>query len=117
MCALEGVSSQFSPVLEPALVIVSAKVVKNWQVKCTIYVDTDDFKQNLKVYITYRNTTLNEKFGMPKGKKMMILKEIKSTNDPSKYLIIISLTSYKNNILYCLSTHETSFVIISRKKR
>lgn len=53
---------------------------------------------------------------MSEKKKMMILKKIQFTTNTFRYLIIILLISYKNNILYYLSTHETGFVTISKKK-
>lgn len=76
------------------------------------FLDTDDSKLNLKVYIKHRNVIFVERIRMFKGKKMKILKETQLTTNISRYLIITLLTSYKNNILYYLSTHEIGFIII-----
>lgn len=61
--------------------------------------------------------TLDERIGMPKKKKIMTLRGIQLTINISKYLIIISSTNYKNNDLYYLSTYETGFVTILKKKK
>ena len=47
----------------------------------------------------------------------MTLKGTKSSSDLSRFLIIALPTSYKNNVLYFLSTHKSSFVSVPGKKR
>ena len=74
LCIREKVSSWFKPVARPALLLVFAKFVKNWQTKCAKFFDTNDFKLNLKLYIRHRNATLEEIVKMPKKKKIIILK-------------------------------------------
>ncbi len=48
---------------------------------------------------------------------MMTSRGTQPTTNAFRYLIITSLISYKNNILYYLSTHETDFVTMPEKKR
>ena len=47
----------------------------------------------------------------------MTPKGTKPSNNLSRFLIIISLTSYDNNVLYFLLTHESNFVSVPSKKR
>lgn len=81
------------------------------------FFDTNDPKQNLKVYIGHKSATLDKIIGMPKKKKMMTPRGIQLTTNISRYLISTSPISYKNNILYYLFTHETGFITILGKKR
>lgn len=64
--------SWFRLVTEPILALVFVNVVKNWEVECTNFLDTDNQKLDLKVYIRHRITTLNERIKIFEGKKMMI---------------------------------------------
>lgn len=98
------VLSWFRPMARSVLALVSAKLVKNWQAEYAKFLDIDDPKLNLNVYIRHKSVILNERIGTPKGKKMKIPKEIQPTINVSRYLIIISLISYKNNVLYYLSS-------------
>lgn len=47
----------------------------------------------------------------------MTPKGMKPSSDSSRFLIITLPTSYDNNVLYFLSTHESSFVSVPGKKR
>lgn len=78
---------------EPVLALVSVKLIKNWQVKWAKFLDTDDLKLNLKIYIKYKSAIVNKRIGMSKKKEMMILKRTESTNNAFRYLIIILPTS------------------------
>lgn len=109
--------NRFKPVAGLALALVPAKLVKNEQAKYAKFLDTNDPKLNLKIYIGHKSATLDKKIGTFEGKKMMTLKGTQPTTKASRYFIITSPTSYKNNILYYLSTHETSFIIVPVKKR
>ncbi len=110
-------SSQFRSEAKPTLTLVPAKLLKNWKVEYAKFLDIDNPKQNLKIYIEHWIATFNKRIEMPKRKKMMTPRGIQSTTNAFNYLIIISPTSYKNNILYYFSIHETDFDTISRKKR
>lgn len=110
-------SNRFRLVAEPALALVPTKLIKNWQIEYAKFLDTDDPKLNLKVYIGHRSITLDERIGMSEGKKIITPKGIQPITDISRYLIIISLTSYENNVLYYLFNYESGFVIMPRKKR
>lgn len=81
------------------------------------FLDTDDPKLNLKVYIRHRSATLNKRIRMPKKKMMIIPRETQPTTNASKYLIITSPTRYNNNIPYYFSTHEIGFVTVLEKKK
>ncbi len=116
-CVLERVSSRFRPIAGPALVLVSAKLVKNWQAKCVKFLDTVDPKLNLKVYIEHRSATLDERIGTPEEKKMMTSRGTQPTTNVFRYLIITSPTTYENHVLYYLSTHESGFVTMPGKKK
>ena len=61
--------------------------------------------------------TLDQRMKTPKVKKMMMMRGTQPTTNASGYLIIKSPTNNKNNVLYYLSTHETSLVIMLGKKR
>lgn len=97
--------------------MVPAKLVKNWQAECAKFLDTNNLRLNLKVFIGHRSATTNEKIGIKQGKEIMTPKGTKPSSDSSKFLIITSPTSYDNNVLYFLSTHESSFVSVPGKKR
>lgn len=116
-CVPKKISSRFRPVAGPVLALVPTKLVKNWQAQCTKFLDTDYPKLNIKVYIRHRSVTFNERIGLPKGKKMMIQSETQPTTNASKYFIITLLTSYKNNVLYYLLTHDTGFVTVPGTKK
>lgn len=105
------------PVAGPALVLVLTKLIENGQVECAKFLDAEDFKLNLKLYIEYKSAILDERIRMHKKKKMMTPRGTQPTIDAFKYLIIILPTSYKNNVLYYLSTHKTGFVIMPEKKK
>lgn len=91
--------------------------MKNWQAECAKFLDTDNLRLNLKVFIGHRSATTDEKIGIKQGKEIMTPKGTKPSSDSSRFLIITSPTSYDNNVLYFLSTHESSFVSVPGKKR
>lgn len=99
------------------LVFVAVKFVKNWQAEYAKFLDTDDQKLNLKIYIGYRSVTLNEKIRISEKMKMITPRETQSIINISKYFIITLLISYKNNVLYYLSINKTGFIIVPKKKR
>ena len=68
--------NRFKPVAKLVLALVLAKLVKNWQAECAKFLDADDSKLNLKVYIRHKSVTLDERNGTLKGKKMMTLRGI-----------------------------------------
>lgn len=109
--------SRFKLVVRPALALVPAKLEKNWHAECVKFFDIDDSQLNLKVYMRHKNTTLDEKIGMPQRKKMMTPRGIQLTTNASRYLIITSPTNNKNSVLYYLSTYEKGFITMSRKKK
>lgn len=61
-------SSQFKSVARPVLVLSSAKLVKNWQIEYVKFLDTNNLKLNLKVYIRHKSKILNKRIEMPKKK-------------------------------------------------
>lgn len=75
--------------------MVFIKFVKNWQTKCIKFLDINDIKLNLKVYIRYRNVILNKKIRTSKQKKIMTPKETQPTINVFKYLIITLPIIYK----------------------
>lgn len=109
--------SRFKPVVGPALVLVPTKLVKNWQAEYAKFFDTDNSKQNLKVYIRYRSATLNKRIRTTEEKMMITPKGIQPTINASKYLIITLSTSYKKNVLFYFSTHKIGFVTMLEKKK
>ncbi len=113
----EEMSSRFRPVAGPALALVSMKLVKDWQAECAKFFDTVDPKLNLKVYIEHRSAILDERIGMLEKKKIITLRGTQPTTDTPRYLIITLPTSYKNNILYYLSTHESGLITAPGKKK
>lgn len=54
-----------------ALVLVSVKLVKNWQAECAKFLDTNDLKLDLKVYIGHRSATQDVRIGKSERKEMM----------------------------------------------
>lgn len=48
------------------------KFVKNWQIKCAKFLDIDDPKQNLKVYIEYKSILFNKKIEIIEKKIIII---------------------------------------------
>lgn len=46
------------------LALIFIKLIKNGQVKCTRFLDTNNSKLNLKIYIEYRNATQDIKIGI-----------------------------------------------------
>ena len=58
-----------------------------------------------------------KKIGIKQGKEIMTSKGAKPSSDLSRFLIITSPTSYDNNVLYFLSTHENSFISMPGKKK
>lgn len=113
----KGVSSRFRPVAGLVLALVPTKLVKNWQAECAKFLDTDDLKLNLKIYIKYRSAALDKRIGSSKGKKMMTQSETQPTTDVFRYFIITLPTSYKNNVLYYFLTYETGFVTVPGIKK
>lgn len=97
--------------------MIHAKLVKNWQGKSAKFLNIDDPKLNLNVYIRYKSAIFDKKIRTPEEKKMMTLKRTQPTTNASRYLIIISPTSYKNNVLYYFSIYNTGFVTMLRKKK
>lgn len=102
---------------ELALTLISIKLVKNQQAKYAKFLDTNDLKLNIKIYIRYKSITVNKKIGMPAKKEIIILRGIQLTIIIFGYLIITLPTSYKNIMLYYLSIYKTRFVTLSEKKR
>lgn len=97
--------------------MVPTKLVKNWQAEYAKFFDTNNSKLNLPIYIGHKSITLDEIMRTNEEKNMITLRGIQPTTNSSKYLIIISLTSYKNNILYYISIYKKSFVTMLEKKR
>lgn len=50
------------------LALVSIKLIKNGQAECTRFLDTDNSKSNLKMYIEYRNVIQDIKIGTSEKK-------------------------------------------------
>lgn len=46
-------SSQFRSEAKPTLTLVPAKLLKNWKVEYAKFLDIDNPKQNLKIYIEH----------------------------------------------------------------
>ena len=63
-CVLTKVLRRFKLVAEQALVLVPAKLVKNWQAECAKFLDIDDLRLNLKLCIGHKSATSNEKLGI-----------------------------------------------------
>ena len=91
--------------------------MKNWQAEYAKFLDTDNLRLNLKVCIGHRSATTNEKIGIKQGKEIMTPKGMKPSSNLSRFLIITLRTSFNNNVLYFLSTHESSFVSVPGKKK
>lgn len=51
----------FRSVVQPLLVLASAKFVKNWQAEYAKFLDINDSKLNLKDNMRHRSVTLNER--------------------------------------------------------
>lgn len=67
--------------------------------------------------IGHRSATSNKKIKINQGKEIMTLKKTQSSNNLSKFMIITLPISYDNNVLYFLSTYETSFISEPSKMR
>lgn len=66
----------FKPIAKLLLALIHAKLVKIWQAKCAKFLDIDDPKLNLNIYIGHKSVTLDEKIRIPEEKKMIIPREI-----------------------------------------
>lgn len=115
MCS-KKILGWFKSIARLALILVLAKLVKNWQAECAKFQDNIDLKLNLNIYIRYKNATLNKRIEISE-RKIIILRETQSIIDTSRYLIITLPTSHKNNVLYYLSIHKSGFIILLGKKR
>lgn len=116
-CVPNSVSQQFRPVLGPALALVPAKLVKNWQAECMKLLDVVDVKLRLQISLGHRSATTEEKIGTERGRQMMTPEKLNPSADSTRFLVITSPTSYVNNVQYYLSTHEAGFVEVPGKKR
>lgn len=83
----------------PTSVLISTKLIKNSSVECVKFLDNDDLKLKLQLNIEHKNMILNKRIKTLEKKEIITPREIQSIINFSKYLIIILLTSYKNNIL------------------
>ena len=78
---LERILIQFKLVVGLILVLFLARLIKNWQAECAKFLDADDLKPNLKIYIRYRSAIFDERIRMPEGKKMITPREIPMSPD------------------------------------
>lgn len=62
---------EFKLVARPALSLVFAKLLKNWQAKYAKFFDTNNLKLNLKVCIGHKSTTINKKIRIKQEKKII----------------------------------------------
>lgn len=68
--------SQFKIFAKLILVLVFAKLVKKIQVKCIYFIYNHNLKFNLKIYIIYKSTIINEKIKTKRKIEIIISKTI-----------------------------------------
>lgn len=56
-------------------ILISAKLVQNWQAKYAKRLDPNNPKLKLNIYIWHRSAILNKKIRMPEQKKIIILRK------------------------------------------
>lgn len=79
------------------------------------FLDINNLKLNLKIYIENKSVTTNKKIRINQEKKRIIPTIIKLPINLCIYFIIKLPINHNNKILYFFEIYETNFIIIFQK--
>lgn len=66
-CILNEVAYNFIPKFDPILIFTLAKLLKNWHDKCFLFLDMEDARLRLRVYIGHAQVKTELKFSHSVG--------------------------------------------------
>lgn len=105
-CVLNGVTHNFIPRPDPALVFTPAKLLKNWHNKCFWILDIEDARLGLQIYVGHAQVKTDLKFSRSIGNQIRTGPSKTPSPDAAQTLVLTTLLSYANQLRQsCLVIH------------
>lgn len=101
----------------PALVFASAKLLKNWHNECFLFLDTENARLGLRIYVKHAQVKTDLKFSYSIDNQIWTDPSKTASPDVTQTLILSILLSYTNYILLFILSKKIVSLILSEKKR